>query len=126
MDMLYLIRHLLWWLPKCSNCGWRKPGLNEGVCFDCSVMLAKTRMWRGIADAAVQIAPYFVEAMTDYVAESLSRSVRRHHRRNPGTHRKPGFSEEIRELKRISDLSEPSPVEPPKPAQDETPGEAKA
>jgi hypothetical protein len=120
-----VFRFLCWWLPKCRNCGSRDP-LSGDVCFACSVVESKARMWRGIADAAVQISPYFVEAMTDHIAGSLSRAVRRHHRRNPTLPgRQPGFSEELRELKRIADLPDVSPVEPANPDQGDSSGEAK-
>ena len=54
-------------LPKCEHLSGRDR-LFDSLCLECS----KARMWKGIADAAVQIAPYFVEAI---VATMLLRAT---------------------------------------------------
>lgn len=113
------IRELCWWLPQCKNCGSRQPRFNDGLCFDCSVAESKARMWRGIADAIVQIAPTFVQAMADYG----TCRVRRYSRRNPARLKPPAVTE-LDELRKMAGLPPAGGVEKSKPEQDEKPGEA--
>ena len=117
-----IFRQLCWWLPGCKNCGSRDPLFDE-LCFECSVAVSKARMWRGIADAVVQIAPLFVKAFT----HRTTRTVRRFARRNPRLRLvKPAHVDELKELRKIAGLPETSPVEPTKPNEGDNGGEAKA
>jgi len=117
---MIILRQLCWWLPKCRKCGSRDP-LFADQCFNCSVAESKAQMWRGIADAAVQLAPLFVEAFT----HRTTRSVRRFVRRNPRLRLKAAHSDELKELRKMAGLPESSPVEPAKPTDAADSGEAK-
>lgn len=117
-----LLRQLCWWNPRCVNCGWREPLLTNRLCFDCSVQLSKARMWKGIADAVVELAPLFIKAFTD----SSVPKVRHFSRRNPSVRPKSIHSDELRELRKIAGLPELPTVERPNPTEGQNPGEAKA
>lgn len=102
------------------NCGWREPLLTNHLCFDCSVQWSKARIWKGMADAVVDLAPLFIEAFTN----SAVPKVRRASRRNPSVRPKSIHSDDLRELRKIAGLPDLPTVERPNPTEEEHLGEA--